>query len=61
MGHTDIAHTYWYLEATADTKPSDDGAPSRFNFIPNPAVGNTQADLDKFKLWGWTFKELLSP
>jgi ribose transport system substrate-binding protein len=47
-----------YLTATPDTKPSDDGAPSRFNFIPNPAVGNTQADLDKFRLWGWTFKEL---
>ena len=47
-----------YLTATLDTKPSDDGAPSRFNFIPNPAVGNTQADLDKFRLWGWTFKEL---
>ncbi len=47
-----------YLEATADTKPSDDGAPSRFNFIPNPAVGNSQADIDNFKLWGWTFKEL---
>jgi ribose transport system substrate-binding protein len=47
-----------YLEATRDTKPSDDGAPSRFNFIPNPSVGNTQADLDNFKLWGWTFKEL---
>jgi ribose transport system substrate-binding protein len=47
-----------YLKAEAETKPSDDGAPSRFNFIPNPAVGNTQADLDKFKLWGWNFKEL---
>jgi ABC-type sugar transport system substrate-binding protein len=47
-----------YLEATPDTKPSDDGAPSRFNFIPNPAVGNTQADIDNFKLWGWTFPEL---
>lgn len=47
-----------YLPATADTKPSDDGMASRYNFIPNPAVGNTQADLDKFRLWGWTFKEL---
>ncbi len=48
-----------YLEATPDTKPSDDGAPSRFNFIPNPAVtAHTQADLDKFRLWGWTFAEL---
>ncbi len=47
-----------YLPADPDNKPSDEGAPSRFNFIPNPAVGNTQADLDNFKLWGWTFKEL---
>jgi ribose transport system substrate-binding protein len=47
-----------YLPATADTKPSDEGMASRYNFIPNPAVGNTQADLDKFRLWGWTFKEL---
>ncbi len=47
-----------YLEATRDAPPSDDGPPSRFNFIPNPAVGNSQADLDGFKLWGWRFKEL---
>jgi ABC-type sugar transport system substrate-binding protein len=47
-----------YLPPDRDSTPSDDGAPSRFNFIPNPAVGNTQADLDNFKLWGWTFKEL---
>lgn len=47
-----------YLEANPDTPPSDEGAPSRFNFIPNPALGNTQAELDAFKLWGWTFTEL---
>lgn len=47
-----------YLEPTRDAPPSDEGAPSRFNFIPNPPLGNTQADLDNFKLWGWTFKEL---
>ncbi len=48
-----------YLPFDADNKPSDEGAPSRFNFIPNPAlVAHTQAELDKFKLWGWTFKEL---
>ena len=32
--------------------------PHRFNFIPNPWVGNTQADLDNFKLWGYNFKDL---
>lgn len=47
-----------YLPADRDNPPSDEGAPSRFNFIPNPPLGNTQADLDNFKLWGWTFKEL---
>jgi ABC-type sugar transport system substrate-binding protein len=48
-----------YLEANPDTPPSDDGAPSRFNFIPNPAlVAHDQATLDKFRLWGWSFKEL---
>jgi ribose transport system substrate-binding protein len=48
-----------YLAFDADNKPSDEGAPSRFNFIPNPAlVAHTQEELDKFKLWGWTFKEL---
>jgi ABC-type sugar transport system substrate-binding protein len=47
-----------YLPADADKTPSDDGDAHRFNFIPNPWVGNTQADLDNFKLWGYSFKEL---
>jgi ribose transport system substrate-binding protein len=48
-----------YLPADPDNKPSDEGAPSRFNFIPNPGlVAHNQAELDAFKLWGWTFKEL---
>lgn len=47
-----------YLPADSDKPPSDDGAPHRFNFIPNPWVGNTKADLDNFKLWGYPFKEL---
>jgi ABC-type sugar transport system substrate-binding protein len=47
-----------YLPADADKTPSDDGDAHRFNFIPNPWVGNTQADLDSFKLWGYSFKEL---
>ena len=47
-----------YLTDDPNTAPSDTGEPHRFNFIPNPWVGNTQADLDNFKLWGHTFKEL---
>ena len=47
-----------YLPADANAEPSDDGDAYRFNFIPNPWVGNTQADLDNFKLWGHSFKEL---
>lgn len=47
-----------YLPADRDAPPSDEGNAHRFNFIPNPTVGNTQADLDNFKLWGYGFKEL---
>jgi ribose transport system substrate-binding protein len=47
-----------YLPSDPNTPPSDDGEPHRFNFIPNPWVGNTQADLDNFKLWGYSFKDL---
>lgn len=47
-----------YLEADPEVRPSDDGAPSRFNFIPNPALGNSKEAVDDFKLWGWTFAEL---
>ncbi len=47
-----------YLPANTDKPPSDDGPVHRFNFIPNPWVGNTQADLDAFRLWGYGFKEL---
>lgn len=47
-----------YLPADPNKPPSDEGQAHRFNFIPNPWVGNTQADLDNFKLWGYGFKEL---
>jgi ABC-type sugar transport system substrate-binding protein len=47
-----------YLPADPNKPPSDDGDAHRFNFIPNPWVGYTQADLDNFKLWGYGFKEL---
>lgn len=43
---------------TPDAPPPDAGAPYRFNFIPNPAVGNTKADHDSAKMWGKTMKEL---
>ena len=41
-----------------DTPPPDAGAPYRFNYIPNPAIGNTQADHDKAKMWGKTIMDL---
>ncbi len=47
-----------YLPADPNTPPSDSGAPHRFEFIPNPWVGNTQADLNDFRLWGYSFKQL---
>lgn len=47
-----------YLSADPNKPPPDSGAPHRFEFIPNPWVGNTQADLDNFRLWGYTFKQL---
>lgn len=47
-----------YLTADPDKKPSDEGEPSRYNFIPNPALANDKAAIDSFKLWGWNFKEL---
>jgi ribose transport system substrate-binding protein len=53
-----VADGETYLPGDPNTAPSDDGEAHRFNFIPNPWVGNTQADLDNFKLWGHTFKEL---
>ncbi len=43
---------------TPDASPPDAGAPYRFTFIPNPAVGNTKADPDSTKMWGKTMKEL---
>ena len=41
-----------YLDADPNAPPSDGGAPHKFNFLPNPAVGNTQADYDKARMWG---------
>src|SRR6202023_2794508 len=47
-----------YRTADPDKKPSDEGAPPRSNFTPNPALANDKAAIDTFKLWGWSFKEL---
>ncbi|MBV8566231.1 MAG: sugar ABC transporter substrate-binding protein [Methylobacteriaceae bacterium] len=47
-----------YLPADPDKPPPDEGAPHKYNFIPNPSVGNTKEDLDKFRLWGMTFAQL---
>lgn len=47
-----------YLPADPEHPPSDEGAPHKYNFIPNPSVGNTKQDLDKFRLWGFTFAQL---
>lgn len=47
-----------FYEADPDNPPSDDGPAYRFNYIPNPPVGNTQAAYDSTKMWGKTIKEL---
>lgn len=47
-----------FFDANPDTPPSDAGAPYRFNFIPNPAVGNTQAAYDSTRMWGMSIKQL---
>lgn len=47
-----------YLPADPDTPPSDNGAPHKYNFLPNPPVGNSQAAYNQAKLWGRTATEL---
>ena len=47
-----------FYDANPDTPPPDQGAPYKFNFIPNPPVSNTQAAYDSTKMWGKTIKEL---
>ena len=47
-----------FYDAARDAPPSDAGAPYRFNYIPNPAVGNTKADHDNAKMWGKTIQQL---
>jgi ABC-type sugar transport system substrate-binding protein len=43
-------------EATPDAAPAAEGAPAKFNFIPNPPVRSDE--VDSAKLWGKTMKEL---
>ncbi len=47
-----------FLPNDPDKAPSDQGEASRFNFIPNPAVGNTQQAFDSARMWGKSAKEL---
>ncbi|MCB8881523.1 sugar ABC transporter substrate-binding protein [Acidisoma cellulosilytica] len=46
------------LPADPNTPPSDSGSPHKYNFLPNPPVGNSQAAYDQAKLWGRPAKEL---
>jgi ribose transport system substrate-binding protein len=47
-----------YYDANPDAPPSDEGAPYRYNFIPNPKVPNTQAAYDSTKMWAMSIKQL---
>lgn len=43
---------------TADAPPSIDGAPHKWNFMPNPKVDGTQESFDSTKIWGMSASEL---
>ena len=47
-----------YLEGSPDAPPSDADPLYKYNFLPNPAVSNSQAAYDAAKLWGRTADEL---
>ncbi|WP_176727965.1 sugar ABC transporter substrate-binding protein [Rhizobium sp. YK2] len=47
-----------YLEASPDTLPSDGDPLYKYNFLPNPAVANSQAAYDAAKLWGKSADQL---
>lgn len=47
-----------YMEASADMLPSDDEPLYKYNYLPNPAVGNSQEAYDNARLWGKTADEL---
>ncbi|MBB1250925.1 hypothetical protein [Rhizobium sp. G21] len=47
-----------YLDANPDATPSDSDPLYKYNFLPNPAVGNSQAAYDAAKLWGKTADQL---
>lgn len=47
-----------YLEGTPDAAPSDSDPLYKYNFLPNPAVSNSQEAYDAAKLWGKTADQL---
>ncbi len=47
-----------FYDNDPNAPPSDDGPAYRYNYIPNPAVGNTQAAYDSARMWGKTITEL---
>jgi ABC-type sugar transport system substrate-binding protein len=47
-----------FLEGTPDATPSDADPLYKYNFLPNPAVGNSQAAYDAAKLWGKSADQL---
>lgn len=42
----------------AGKAPADAGPAYRFNYMPNPAIGNTKADHDNARMWGKTLVDL---
>jgi ABC-type sugar transport system substrate-binding protein len=47
-----------YLEDDPNAPPADDAPLYRYNFLPNPAVGNSQAAYDAARMWGKTADDL---
>ena len=42
----------------ANTPPSDDAVPHKYNFMPNPKIAPTQKAYDEAKIWGYSMKQL---
>ncbi len=47
-----------YLADNPDAAPADSDPVFKYNFLPNPAVGNSQAAYDAAKMWGKSADEL---
>jgi ABC-type sugar transport system substrate-binding protein len=43
---------------SADTPPSIDGPPHKWNYMPNPTVAGTQESFDSTKIWGMPASQL---